>query len=50
MQYPPDLYDRRIEGDVVLRLYVDSTGQLVPESTRVAESSGQAAFDSAAVR
>jgi TonB family protein len=50
VQYPPELYDRRVEGDVVLRLFVDSTGRLAPESTRVAESSGTAALDSAAVR
>jgi TonB family protein len=50
VQYPPDLYDRRVEGDVVLRLFVDSTGRLAPESTRVAESSGTAALDTAAVR
>jgi TonB family protein len=50
VQYPPDLYDRRVEGDVVLRLFVDSSGRLSPESTRVSESSGFAALDSAAVR
>jgi protein TonB len=50
VQYPPDLYDQRVGGDVVLRLFADSTGGLVPESTRVAESSGFAALDSAAVR
>jgi protein TonB len=50
VQYPPDLYDRRVEGDVVLRLFVDSSGRLTPESTRVSESSGTAALDSAAVR
>jgi len=50
VQYPPDLYDQRVGGDVVLRLYADSTGRLVPESTRVAESSGFAALDSAAVK
>jgi TonB family protein len=50
VQYPPDLYDRRVEGDVVLHLFVDSTGRLAPESTRVAESSGTAALDTAAVR
>ena len=50
VQYPPDLYDRRVEGDVVLRLFVDSSGRLTPESTRVSESSGFAALDSAAVR
>jgi len=50
VQYPPDLYDRRVEGDVVLRLFVDSTGKILPESTRVTESSGFAALDTAAVR
>ncbi len=50
VQYPPDLFDQRVEGDVVLRLFADSTGRLVPESTRVAESSGFAPLDSAAVK
>jgi TonB family protein len=50
VQYPPDLYDRHVEGDVVLRLYADSSGKLVAESTRVAESSGNASLDTAAVR
>jgi TonB family protein len=50
VQYPPSLYDRGVEGDVVLRLFADSTGRLAPESTRVAESSGSAVLDSAAVR
>lgn len=47
--YPPALFDRKIEGDVTLRLFVDSTGKLIPESTRVAEPSGYPALDSAAV-
>ena len=47
--YPPTLYEQRVEGDVTLRLFVDSTGRLIPESTRVAEPSGFAALDSAAV-
>jgi TonB family protein len=50
IQYPPTLYDRGIEGDVELRLFVDSTGRLAAESTRVMESSGTAELDSAAVR
>lgn len=48
-QYPPDLFAARVEGDVGLRLFVDSLGLVVPESTLVAEPSGQAAFDSAAI-
>ena len=49
IQYPPRLYDQRVEGDVVLRLFVDSTGRLVPESGGVAEGSGYPALDSAAL-
>ena len=49
IQYPPQLFDRRVEGDVVLRLFVDSTGRVVPESSRVGESSGHPALDSAAL-
>jgi protein TonB len=47
--YPPALYDQKVEADVTLRLFVDSTGKLVPESTRVAEASGYPALDSAAL-
>jgi TonB family protein len=47
--YPPGLFEQKVEADVILRLYVDSTGKLVGESTRVAESSGYPALDSAAL-
>lgn len=47
--YPPELYARGVEGEVTLRLFVDSAGAVVADSTRVAESSGYPAFDSAAV-
>lgn len=49
IQYPPRLYDQKVEGDVVLRLFVDSTGRLAAESSRVAEPSGYPALDSAAL-
>jgi periplasmic protein TonB len=49
IQYPPKLYDQKVEGEVVLRLFVDSTGRLAPDSTKVAESSGYPALDSAAL-
>ena len=49
-QYPADLYDQGVEGEVRLRLYVDSLGHVLPDSTRVAASSGTPALDSAAVR
>jgi TonB family protein len=47
--YPPTLYDQGVEGEVILHLYVDSAGRLMPESTRVAETSGNATLDSAAL-
>jgi TonB family protein len=49
IQYPPALFDQKVEGNVVLRLFVDSSGQMRPESTKVAESSGYPALDSAAI-
>jgi TonB family protein len=49
IQYPPRLFDQKVEGDVVLRLFIDSTGRLAPESSRVAESSGYPGLDSAAL-
>ena len=47
--YPPALYEQRVQGEVVLRLFVDSAGRVVSESTRVAETSGHPALDSAAL-
>lgn len=47
--YPPELYANRIEGEVMLYLVVDSTGAALRDSTRVVRSSGQAAFDAAAL-
>jgi len=47
--YPVALFEQRVEGDVTLRLFVDSMGKLIPESTRVAEPSGYPALDSAAL-
>jgi len=49
VQYPPALFEQGIEGKVILRLYVDSTGAVVDDSTKIAESSGYPALDSAAV-
>ena len=50
VSYPPDLYQQQVEGTVVLRLHIDENGTLAPDSTRVAESSGYAGLDSAAMR
>ena len=49
-RYPADMYARRAQGNVMLRLFVDSNGLVRRDSTRVDESSGYAALDSAAVR
>jgi protein TonB len=48
-RYPLELYERRIEGEVTLRLHVDSVGGVVAESVSVAKSSGIPKLDSAAV-
>jgi TonB family protein len=48
-RYPGALYEQRVQGNVTLRLFVDRDGRVLPESTRVEESSGYASFDSAAV-
>ena len=49
VRYPPALLEQGIEGQVLLRLYVDSAGLVIPDSTRIAESSGYPALDSAAL-
>src|SRR3954471_11698498 len=49
-RYPASLYARRVQGNVTLRLFVDSNGRTRAESTRIEESSGYAALDSAAIR
>lgn len=50
VEYPQALSMQGIEGTVVLQLFVDTAGRMVPESTRVAESSGYPALDSAALK
>ena len=47
--YPPTLFAAKVEGDVGLRLFIDSLGLVVPESTTVVEPSAHPEFDSAAV-
>ena len=49
IDYPATLFEQHVEGDVVLRLFIDSTGRMVAESTRISESSGYPALDSAAL-
>jgi TonB family protein len=49
-RYPAALYARRVQGNVTLRLYIDRDGQVRPDSTRIEESSGYVALDSAAIK
>jgi protein TonB len=49
-RYPPSLYSQKVQANVTLRVFIDKEGQLVSESTHVAESSGYPPLDSAAVR
>ena len=48
--YPPALFAKKVQGNVTLRLFIDRDGHVRPDSTQVVESSGYAAFDSAAIR
>ena len=48
-KYPPDLYARKVQGNVTLRIHIDRQGAVRPESTTVVESSGYPSLDSAAV-
>lgn len=49
-RYPASLYAKKVQANVMLRVYIDKEGQLVSESTHVAESSGFPPLDSAAVK
>ena len=48
-RYPAPLYARKVQGNVTLRLFIDTDGHVRAESTRVEESSGIGPMDSAAV-
>lgn len=47
--YPADLYAQGVEGTVILRLFIDEGGTIVPESTQIAEGSGYPELDAAAL-
>src|SRR4051812_14834141 len=49
-RYPAVLYAQKLQGNVMLRLFVDSNGRARPESTRVETSSGSLPLDSAAIK
>jgi protein TonB len=48
-KYPPELYAQKVQGNVTLRIHIDTAGRVQSESTTVIESSGYPALDSAAV-
>ena len=48
--YPQELFDQGVEGTVLLRLFVDETGTVSPDSATVVESSGNPQLDTAALR
>jgi len=47
--YPRAQFDARVHGDVLLRLWIDTSGAPVLDSTVVQEHAAVAAFDSAAL-
>ena len=49
VRYPPALFSKKAQGDVTLRIFIDTAGRVHPESTVVVQTSGEPAFDSAAV-
>src|SRR3954468_18918532 len=49
-RYPAELYARKVQGNVTLRLFIDRDGRVVADSTRVDEPSGYVALDSAALK
>lgn len=49
-RYPAALYARKVQANVMLRLFIDRDGRVFADSTRVEESSGHASLDSAAVK
>lgn len=48
-RYPPELYNQQVQGNVTLRIHIDSLGHVVADSTVIVESSGYPSLDSAAV-
>ena len=49
-RYPPELYALKAQGNVTLRVFIDSAGAIHRDSTSVQESSGYPGLDSAAVK
>jgi TonB family protein len=49
-RYPSALYAQKVQGNVTLRIFIDTAGHVHPESTLVVEPSGYPALDSAAIK
>ena len=49
-RYPPALYAQKVQGNVTLRIFINRDGTTAPDSTRIAETSGFTALDSAAMK
>src|SRR5437762_4831711 len=49
-RYPPALYAQKVQGNVTLHIFIDREGSIVSDSTRIAETSGFTALDSAAMK
>jgi len=49
-RYPSALYAQKVQGNVTLRIFIDTAGRVHPESTLVVEPSGYPALDSAAIK
>ena len=48
-RYPTAAYSKKIQGNTILRIFIDANGNVLSDSTMVAEPSGTPALDSAAV-
>jgi protein TonB len=49
-RYPPALYAQKVQGNVTLRIFINRDGTIASDSTRIAETSGFTALDSAAMK
>ena len=48
-RYPTAAYTKKIQGNTILRIFIDADGNVQPDSTTIAEASGTPALDSAAI-
>lgn len=48
-RYPTAAYSKKIQGNTILRIFIDANGNVLSDSTMVAEPSGTPALDSAAI-